>query len=178
VNKLFFSLFIFACAAQSESVTGDPHAFSETQGFSDYPAAVFSGKHNIPDEFKIDSDGLWRDSAGKEIDIPKVNFAGKYFLSTHSCGANCRYYQLTDLSTGIAIPVMDMFTSADPPPRTRDGYHYITILFYRPDSNMLVAQYEIQKNETLECRERLFTLDNEQLLPITKKRDFCNEWKN
>ena len=163
--------------AQAETVMKTSLNHREKPDFTDYQETVFSGEIRIPKEFTVDKDGIWRDSAGKIISMPSINFSGKYFLSTHSCGAGCRYYQLTDLTTGNSIPIMHMFASTDPPAKTSDGYQYTTILFYRPESSMLVAQYEIQKKETLECRERLFVLKEMKLKQITETRRYCNNWR-
>ncbi|MDR2092600.1 MAG: hypothetical protein LBP58_04700 [Azoarcus sp.] len=142
--------------------------------FSDYPAKLYAGDIRLPDEFKAAPDGLsWRDSSGKIMEKPGINFSGKYFLSAHSCGAECRYYLMFDLSTGKEALSLEMFASTEPPPRTREGYRYITFLYSKADSNMLVAQYEIQKGEETECRERIFVLEDDKIKPITGIRHSC-----
>jgi hypothetical protein len=152
----------------TDTTTGRPPAFSN------YPATLYTGDIHLPEEFKAPPDGLsWRDSSGKIIEKPSINFAGKYFLSTHSCGAECRYYLMTDLSTGKEALSLEMFASSEPPPRTREGYRYITFLYSKAESNMLVAQYEIQKGEETECRERTFVLKDNEIKAVTGTRHSC-----
>lgn len=95
-----------------------------------------------PDGYRKDEDGAWRDRMGKHVRDPVVNFAGRYHLELHSCGAGCRYYTLIDLTSGADLSsVVEMFGSMDPPSRTSDGFIYVTDLLSRPDSRLLVAQY-------------------------------------
>jgi hypothetical protein len=146
--------------------------------FEDFPSDAFMGKILIPKEFKVDFDGNWRDPAGKIIEKPHINFAGKYFLSLHSCGTECRYYLLNDMSSGRSAR-LDMFSSTYPPNMTRDGFLYVTVLVFVKNSNMIVAQYNIDKGEETECRERIFVFDEkERIKPITKTMHSCTATVN
>jgi hypothetical protein len=146
--------------------------------FEEYPVSIHKGKIVVPSKFRKDSQGTWRDEFGKSMDVPQINFAGKYFLSLHSCGAECRYYQLTDLTSGRSVSGLNMFASSDPPNVTRDGYRYMTILDYRADSRMLVALYQIDTDidGKYDCRERVFLFDEaEHIKPISKTKYHCGE---
>jgi hypothetical protein len=172
-------IFVVGISHSSERQDFQRHVISNssvTLGFDDFFVDVFDGVTMLPDEYKEESNGVWRDSFGKRIDPPHVNFAGKYFLSLHSCGAGCRYYTLTNLVDGKMNRSIEMFESGDPPPLTREGYPYMTTLFYRKNSAMLVAQYQIQTPEELICRERIFMFDEEQIKAITGTRYYCNSW--
>jgi len=173
------SLTILASTVQAEPNKKTSISAREKPDFTDYPVKRYTGKYHIPSGFRKDKDGFWSDTFRKMTSAPTVNFSGKYFLSTHSCGTSCRYYRLTDLSTGKDIPIMNMFTCADPPPKTSDGYNYMSFLYFRPESNLLVAQYEIEVNgssEDIECRERLFVLEKEKFRTIIGTRLYCNDW--
>ena len=144
--------------------------------FSDYPVPLYQGAIHPPGWIRQGTDGEIRDDLDKLVEPPEINFAGKYFIAVHSCGTSCRYYTLTDLSSGRDLETLSSFASAEPPPRTRDGHTYITILVHRPASRMLVAQYHVElKLGKEECRERVFLFDGQKLKPVTKTRYHCTE---
>jgi hypothetical protein len=168
---LFLALSGVLCAEPAEKNSVSVQAV-EPQ-FEDYPVSIYKGKVIIPGKFKKDKEGIWRDEFGKGMGDPQINFAGKYFLSEHSCGFECRYYELTDLTSGRSVPGLNMFASGDPPNMTREGYPYLTLLSYRADSAMIVALYLIDKGVAGEydCRERVFLFDEaEQIRPITRTK--------
>jgi len=89
--------------------------------FEDYQVPVYHGATRPP-KWARHIDGVWRDNLNKLVEPPQVNFAGKYCIAVHSCGTGCRYYTLTDLSSGRDLKVLDRFAAAEPPPKTRDGH--------------------------------------------------------
>lgn len=107
--------------------------------FSD-PAITKAVYKNILPKGYTFADGIWRDDQGKTIEKPNVNFAGKYWVGLHSCGAECRYYSMLDLSTGTESRALDMFSTTEPPSRTRNGNLYVTNLVTHAKSNRLVAR--------------------------------------
>lgn len=145
--------------------------------FSNYPAPLYTGRLLIP-SYYVKYGGAWRDDMGKEVAPPAINFSGKYHVGLHSCGAECRYYTLSDLSTGSDSKALDMFSSdGEKPTRTRDGRSYITNLVTRPTSAMIVAQYHIDASgdHSAECRERvfLFSQNDDVIKPITATTNGC-----
>lgn len=149
--------------------------------FRNFPAKVYSGNLRIP-YYYVKSDDMWRDDMGKAVAPPKVNFAGKYYIGLHSCGTECRYYSLSDLTTGNDSSALTMFSSAgEKPPTTSDGRTYVTELLSRPDSKMIVALYHIDAsdNKPEECRERIFLLsdDEQKVSPITGTTPSCQPAK-
>lgn len=145
--------------------------------FEDYSAPPYHGVIHQPKWIHHGSSDEWRDDLGKLVNDPQINFAGRYFICVHSCGTGCRYYTLTDLSSGRDLDLLEMFATAEPTPRLRDGREYLTELFSRPDSKMLVAQYHIglyQGEE--ECRERVFLFDGGKLKPITGTLRGCRKF--
>jgi hypothetical protein len=100
--------------------------------FEDYKVALYRGAIHEPKWIRHVGGDEWRDHLGKIVDPPEINFAGKYFIAGHSCGTGCRFYTLTDLSSGRDLDVLTEFTTAEPPPKTRDGHLYITILLVAP----------------------------------------------
>lgn len=174
--KAHAALAIWLCLlAPSPSRANGPSAAPE---FSDYPISVYNGALHIPSYFTLDSSGVWRDDLGKEVAPVQVNFAGKYYLGLHSCGSECRYFTLSDLSTGRESKALDMFSAADgKPPRTRDGRGYVTELIVHPNSTMLLARYQIDgsADHPSECRERVFVLshDGNEAKPVTPTAAGC-----
>jgi hypothetical protein len=146
--------------------------------FEDYPAAPYRGPIHRPEWIRRGESDEWRDDLGKLVEDPSVNFAGRFFVCVHSCGTGCRYYTLTDLSTGRDLELLGMFATAEPAPKTRDGREYLTELFSRPDSRVLVAQYHIglYRGEGEECRERVFLLEGLRLKPLTGTRRGCRKF--
>jgi hypothetical protein len=177
--------FYLICGIANAEVKNNVAVVDELANPSNYLVEVYKGKTVKPDSIKKDVEGHWRDRYGKTVSEPKINFAGKYFVSVHSCGLECRYYQMHNLENGKEIPVFDMFASGDPPPTTKNGWRYTSILNFRKDSNLLVAQYLIEKNflqddgeyETkFDCRERSYIFENEKLKPISRTRNSCTDW--
>ena len=84
--------------------------------FEDYQVPVYTGAIHQPKWIRYHGSDGWRDNLGKLVEEPGVNFAGKYFVSAHSCGTSCRYYTMTDLSSGRELHVLEDFDSAEPSP--------------------------------------------------------------
>jgi hypothetical protein len=160
---MFFSL-TPSLAAQSSS------------RFEDYEVPVYTGAIHRPKWIRHVGGDEWRDNLGKLVDPPDVNFAGKYFVVVHSCGTGCRYYTMTDLSSGRALDLLKDFGAAAPPPKTRDGYPYITDLITRANSKLFVAQYHVESPRGEECRERAFVLDGKKITPIINTRRRCTQY--
>lgn len=142
-----------------------------TTHFNQFPAEIYHGHHKIPREFHKDKDGLWRDEFGKPASQPRVNFAGEYFLAAHSCGTCCRYYTLSDLRTGHEVDQVSMFDAGDPTPVTKDGHTYVPILLFRPDSRLLLVQYELDlciPAERSRCRQRYFVFEDGHFRAISR----------
>jgi hypothetical protein len=146
--------------------------------FEKFPAKVYQGPIRLPAGLHLDKEGAWRDALEKWVAPPEVSFAGEYYLAGHSCGAGCRYYQLENLRTGTDLPAISIFNGAEPLPVTKDGHPYLTMLYARPDSRLLIAEYHLdfddpEKTET--CRQRYFVLEDGKLRPISKTFPFCTE---
>jgi hypothetical protein len=144
--------------------------------FNQFPVETYRGHIKIPREFHKVQDGLWEDEAGKPAVQPRVNFAGEYFLAAHSCGTCCRYYTLSDLRTGSEVDQVSMFNAGEPTPVTRDGHTYIPILFFKPDSRLLVVQYVLDLCTPVKhnpCRQRYFVLEGGHFRAISKTLRSC-----
>jgi len=171
---------VFFLAGFISAIMSVPSCAEETltaPNFSDYPVAVYTGKIYIPSYYTKSKDG-WRDDMGKEVAPIAVNFSGKYYIGLHSCGAECRYYTLSDLSTGKDFKTLDVFsTDGDQPKKTGDGHTFVTDLISRPDSKAFIARYHIdsKNNSPEECRERFFILseDGVKITAITKTIHSC-----
>jgi hypothetical protein len=146
--------------------------------FEQFPVKVYQGPIKIPDGLHKDEDGQWRNDDGKPAAASEVGFAGEYYLPAHSCGTGCRYFDLVSLRTGVSVPAISMFNAGEPLPVTKDGRPYLTMLYYRPDSCMLIAEYHLDfddPNKTETCRQRYFVLEGDKLRPISRTFPFCTE---
>jgi hypothetical protein len=149
---------------------------AERPSFEAYGVPLYNGQIHLPKWIQREDDGSWQDDLGKLVAQPEVNFAGKYFMAVHSCGTGCRFYTLTDLSSGRERDLLTPFATAEPPPKTADGHEYLTVLHGRPHSRMLVAQDYVQTtNNTEECRERVSLLENERLVEVRSVARGCRE---
>jgi hypothetical protein len=144
--------------------------------FEDYEVAVYTGAIHRPKWICHVGSDEWRDNIGKLVEPPEVNFAGKYFVAVHSCGTGCRYYTMTDLSSGRELNLLKDFDAAEPPPKTREEYPYVTDLVTRANSKLVVAQYRIDSPHGEECRERAFVFDGDKLTPATGTRRTCTQY--
>jgi hypothetical protein len=122
------------------------------------------------------ADGEWRDNLDRVVAPPEVNFAGRYFIAVHSCGTGCRYYTLTDLSSGLGLDFLRVFDAGQRAPKTRDGYPYVTDLITRANSKLLVAQYHVDLHGREECRERTFVFVGGKITAISKTRRACTRY--
>lgn len=145
--------------------------------FSDYSMSIYVGRTIIP-AYYVKTGDAWRDDMAKGVDPPIINFAGRYHVGLRSCGAECRYYTLSDLSNGRDSKALDMFSSdGEKPTRTKDGRPHVTDLLTRPGSAMLIAQYHIEASaeHSAECRERAFiySQSHDVIKPITPTIKGC-----
>jgi hypothetical protein len=101
--------------------------------FEEFPAQRHPGPWVPPKGFRRVSVNEWRNEFGKLVEPPAMNFAGRYHIALNSCGTGCRYYSLTDLATGKDLALLAPFASAEPPPKTKEGYTYTTDLISRPN---------------------------------------------
>jgi hypothetical protein len=146
--------------------------------FEDYPVAIYTQRIHVP-AYYVQHGDVWRDNMGKQVEAPRINFAGKYYIGLHSCGAECRYFTLSDLKENRDSPALDMFSSAGQDPmKTSDGRVYTTELISRPDSKLLVARFHIEKASGApdECRQRIFVLSNDgqKVEPVTNTINSCS----
>jgi hypothetical protein len=144
--------------------------------FEEYGVAIYRGTIHRPKWIRRVADDEWRDELGKLVEPPEINFAGKYFVSVHSCGTECRYYTMTDLSSGRELDLLKDFDAVEPQPKTREGYPYITDLVTRANSKLLVGQFHIDSPRGDECRERAFILEGEKIMPVTNTRRSCTKY--
>lgn len=149
-------------------------------GFSQYFTPIYSGKMMIPNYY-YNAGEFWRDDMGKVVEKPEINFAGEYYIGTHSCGTDCRYFTLSNLKDGLDYRVLDSFSSSgEAPKRASDGNTYGVRIISRPYSRLLVVQYifDESKNNNARCEEQLFLFDAEdkEISPIGKRLHQCSAY--
>lgn len=128
-------------AGPTDALAGQDAKREGTPPFEKYPEHVL-------DDTKL------RPPSGKRM---SVNYGGRYNIQVHSCGTGCRYYSMRDLAEGRDLLWLDRFAAAEPRPVTKEGYPYLTILHSRPDSSLLVAQFEVSMpSGATECWEQYF----------------------
>lgn len=173
-NKIFqvilctlFYLFI-PKAAQSET--------TDISIFQDYRVTMHEGDTLIPEGYKF-SGGVWLDEIGKATNAPSINFSGKYLIGLHSCGQGCRYYTLTDLTTGNYNPSLKIFTSgSESQNKKKPGSTYYIDLLFRQYSNLLISQRYTQLNKEEVCLETHFIFEDNKLRTI-KDNQQCRKYQ-
>ena len=123
---------------------------------------AYKGEIKIPNSYKKDEEGKYRDSAGKYVGNQQdfyVNFAGKYMIVTHSCGTSCYYKTVEDLSAGKSVKVDGMSKFDNNLANFAVGNNFLagyTLLTTREDSILMLVQY--LENETDVCKQEYFVL--------------------
>src|SRR5450432_797375 len=91
-RALLMMVYLGFCVSALEAAQDQARKFQ----FEEFPTNVYRGRFHIPKGLsKVD--GEWLDYGGKPAAPPEVTFAGEYYLTAHSCGTDCRYYQLSNL---------------------------------------------------------------------------------
>ena len=181
-----FSLFLFPTTSSSvepEKVVADSkkkRIVDSEPHFSDYAVPIYTGRQTSPKGIKQVGPNEWRDMYGKLVEPPEINFSGKYSITLHSCGTECRYYQMTDMSNGKDIPALGMFSTMENRHKTKSGRTYFTELLYVAASKLLVAQYHIDfdnNSDRMECREKTYVFEEGRLKPNSKTKIGCTKFK-
>jgi len=143
---------------------------------------VYKGEIKIPNSYKKDEEGLYRDKFGKFVSNQQdfyINFAGKYMIVTHSCGTSCYYRTVEDLSAGKSVKVDGMSKFDNNLANFAVGNNFLagyTLLTTREDSTLMLVQY--LENETDICKQEYFvlkTLKNGKMkLKSISKRTPCD----
>jgi len=170
------SLLVIVSALQAVQLPAQTH--QRQFQFEQFQAKVYQGPIKIPTGFHKDDKGEWHDENDKWVPAPEVGFAGEYYLPILSCGTGCRYHQLINLRTGKYIPEVTEFDAPEQRPVTKDGHPYLTMLYYKPDSRLLIAEYHLDfdnPNKAETCRQQYFLMTGDKLKPISKTFSFCTE---
>ena len=143
---------------------------------------TYKGEIKIPNSYKKDEEGKYRDSAGKYVGNQQdfyINFAGKYMIVTHSCGTSCYYRTVEDLSAGKSVKVDGMSKFDNNLANFAVGNNFLagyTLLTTREDSTLMLVQY--LENDTDICKQEYFvlkTLKNGKMkLKSISKRTPCD----
>ena len=143
---------------------------------------VYKGEIKIPNSYKKDEEGLYRDKFGKFVSNQQqfyVNFAGKYMIVTHSCGTSCYYRTVEDLSAGKSVKIegMDKFDNTETRPLFKDSeMGGFAKLYTREDSDLLMARFV--NFDTDVCKQEYFVLktlkNGKKELKSISKRTPCD----
>lgn len=153
------------------------HARGVIPKFSNYRADVYRGPIQIP-SFARNDGGLWRDNYGKLIGQPDVNAGGRFYIARHSCGAECRYFTLSDLLSGQESMVLAEFSNNGiEPMKDAQGRTIVIDLHTRPDSFLIKVRYHAESKDggRETCKERYFVLskDGSKIRAITSMMNGC-----
>lgn len=129
---------------------------------------IYNGKIILPHDYQNDkSSGIIRDAAYKMVDVT-LNFAGKYSIVRHSCGAGCMYITLIDLSSGNEdYDLFSKFSLNEINTFQIDGEKYITYPVSVKESYGVIMKYIPDIDGNL-CYEQKFILQNNKLVEYSK----------
>lgn len=149
MKKLIVCLFCFSFINANELL----------EEFNKYPAKIYQGEHKIPKDYQC-SNGECRDINNKLVDL-SINFAGKYSIIAHSCGAGCRFYSMLNVENGE-----DNFEILSPFNTTPDvdGKETIDDLLSKSDSRLLI----VQTISDTDCKQKSFLFDGNALRPLSQ----------
>jgi hypothetical protein len=154
--------------------------------FKQFPAEVYQGKHHVPHYLRKDPDGGWIEAdTGKPAAAPAVTFAGEYDLAAYTCGTCCRFYKMTSMRTGREVNKVSMFDTErisdageEIDAQTRDGHPYVPVLHFKPNSNLLIVQYQLDLctiGAKSTCRQRYYVFEKGEFRSISKTLPFCTK---
>src|ERR1700753_590162 len=109
---MFLRLLVCIAMVSALSLPATPQAHvkpSRPFSFDQFRVPLYQGPLKPPGDVHKSPDGSWRDDENKSVEGPEVNFAGEYYLAAHSCGTNCRYYELISLRSGRDFKGISMF---------------------------------------------------------------------
>lgn len=129
---------------------------------------IYNGEIVLPDDYKQDkSEGTIRDNLYKMVDI-QLNFAGKYSIVRHSCGAGCMYITLIDLSSGNEdYDIFSKFSLSEANSFQINDEKYITYPVSVKESYGVIMKY-IPDIDGKPCYEQKFILKNNKLVEYSK----------
>ena len=149
--------------------------YSERPKFSDYPVhSSFTETMVFPPGIKQIGQAWWFQDASWEGDFrklitpPHINFAGQYFALKVSCGIDCAFTKIIDLSSGTSLNIGEQLDYGENSPKIKfckSSYLYNIDFLTIPDSALLLAQYAPIRygddEECSSCREQYFVLDEQ-----------------
>ncbi len=160
--KVYILFVVFLIVSIPSYVFADDF-FKKTQVNSVYDAEII-----LPHGYQNDkSDGIIRDTLQKMVDV-KLNFAGKYSIVRHSCGAGCMYITLIDLSTGNEdYDIFNRFSLSETNVFKINNETYLTYPVSVKESYGVIMKYipDIDNNP---CYEQKFILQNNKLVEYSK----------
>lgn len=99
---------------------------------------------------------------GKVINPPAVSVGGRYYIAWHSCGAACRYFTLSDLSSGRESAAPSIFSNKGiEPMRDEWGRAVVVDINSRPDGFLIQVKYHVDSMDghPEDCTERYYVLN-------------------
>lgn len=149
MKKLIVCLFCFSFINANELL----------EEFNKYPAKIYQGEHKIPKDYQC-SNGECRDINNKLVDL-SINFAGKYSIIAHSCGAGCRFYSMLNVENGEDnLEILSPFNTTP----DVDGKETIDDLLSKSDSRLLI----VQTISDTDCKQKSFLFDGNALRPLSQ----------
>ena len=128
--------------------------------FEKYPTKVYNGELLFPQDYQCDENNC-KDINYKIVDL-SLNFAGKYAVVLHSCGTECRFYSMIDVTN--ANEDFEILSRFNTTPDTSSSKESIDILTHSKNSKLLIVQ-KFYSDDT--CIQEKFILDDNALNNIT-----------
>ena len=128
----------------------------------------YYGKNILSNEYSK-KEGMVFDSIGKAVDI-QLNFNGRYSIVRHSCGAECAYITLIDLSNGSEdSSIFSDFSLSESSGIMINNEKYLSIPVTKVDSYGIIMKYYPISGKNEICYEQKMKIENGRLKILSNK---------
>lgn len=129
---------------------------------------IYNGKNILPNEYSK-KEGIIFDSLGKAVDI-QLNFNGRYSIVRHSCGMECSYITLIDLSNGSEnSSIFSDYSLSEAGSIMINNEKYLSIPVSKADSYGIIMKYYPVTGSDDICYEQKMKIENGSLKILSDK---------
>lgn len=161
MRKIFLLICIIVFAAISVSAD---ETFYKSMPVKD----IYNGEIVLPNEYRKE-EGMIFDSIGKAVDI-QLNFNGKYSIVRHSCGTECSYITLIDLSKGIEdSSIFSDYSLSEESGIIINNTKYLSIPVTKVNSYGIIMKYYPVSGSDEICYEQKMKIENDSIKILSNK---------
>lgn len=161
MRKIYALIFIITFSALNAAAD---EAFFKSMPVKD----IYNGENILPNEYSR-KEGMIFDSLGKAVDI-QLNFNGRYSIVRHSCGMECSYITLIDLSNGSEnSSIFSDYSLSEAGSIIINNERYLSIPVTKADSYGIIMKYYPVSGSDEICYEQKMKIENGSLKILSNK---------